>query len=58
VSPTGVAATTAEDVTWIVRKGAILIQRWEDGFKLFNSKTMKGVKDGDRLHIVRGQVQP
>jgi hypothetical protein len=54
LSPTSVGAVNAEKFYWVVRTGAILLQRWSGGHQLFTSK---GRKDGDTLRIVRGQVE-
>jgi hypothetical protein len=54
VSPTGIAAVIGEEVNWIVRAGAILIQRWDCGHKtLIGSKRY----DGQKVLLVRGKIK-
>jgi hypothetical protein len=57
VGPDGIAAAWAEIVNWTVHPGAILVQRWVDGFAMLDSAKLE-IADGATVRVVKGVVQP
>ena len=56
--PTGIAASTADEVTWVVRPGAVFIHRWQGnggGFKRATAERLKAV-DGERITFKCGRI--
>lgn len=54
-SATGIAASTADVVTWRVVEGAILVLRWVGGHRLVTVEEI-GARTGDRVRFERGHV--
>jgi hypothetical protein len=54
VSKTGIAAVIGEETSWKIHTGALLIQRWEDGYKV-----LRGDKkyDGKTVLVVKGVIR-
>ena len=44
---------TAEEFTWVVHLGAVLLCRWSDGHALL---TTEGLEEGARVRVVKGKV--
>jgi hypothetical protein len=56
-SPTGIAASTAEEFTWISHPGAVLLMRWQKnggGHRVLKAK--KTALDGERLTFRSGRL--
>jgi hypothetical protein len=56
--PSGIAASTADEVTWVVHEGAIFIHRWTGrggGCKRATMKRLKAV-DGERITFNCGKI--
>ena len=51
----GLCATTASDVFWRVRKGAVLCQRTDKGAWLMLADDLPGIVDGDVVRVQHGQ---
>ena len=54
--PTGLACTTAAIVYWRVRKGAILVQRWAEGFAVFDADKL-GLEAGKLYTVQSGKIK-
>jgi hypothetical protein len=51
----GIATSTADEVTWVVRTGALFVHRWKGGAKFATPKSLHAV-DGERITFIRGKI--
>jgi hypothetical protein len=55
----GLAASTANEVTWLVREGSAFVQRFkvDDAFRIFIIEPQeRGLKDGDVVLVKSGVI--
>jgi hypothetical protein len=57
IGPNAAGVCTAEEFTWIFRKGAVLLYRWKGGHKTFVADELN-YEDGQKLQIVKGEIRP
>ena len=62
ISASSAAAICAEEFSWVVRKGAVVVQRWRDKDSgetktAFFETSVMDVKDGETLTIVKGEIK-
>jgi hypothetical protein len=55
IGPKSAGVCTATEFTWVYRKGAVLLIRWDDGHRTLVADEM-GYADGQRLRIVKGEI--